>query len=71
MPKYITRQGDTVDLICYLHYGTERDGTVEAVLEANTGLADYGTVLPLGITIDLPVVETTETNNNTIINLWD
>lgn len=66
----MTRQGDTLDYICWRYYGTERGGTVEAVLEANRGLADYGTHLPVGIIIDMPdlskpaeVVE--------LIHLWD
>ena len=31
-----TLQGDTVDALCWRHYG-RTDGTVETVLEANTG----------------------------------
>lgn len=50
-------QGDTVDAICWRHYG-RTDGTVEAVLEANAGLADYGPVLPIGTVVCLPDLDT-------------
>ena len=41
------QQGDTVDQIAYRHYG---DSTmVEAILDANPGLAKHGTHLPHGL----------------------
>ena len=46
-----------LDLICRRYYGTERGGTVEAVLEANTGLAELGPVLPAGVLITLPELQ--------------
>lgn len=53
---YQTRDGDTLDLVCFDHYGKEAvNQSVVAVLEANPGLADYGPVLPAGIAIILPV----------------
>jgi phage tail protein X len=51
------QQGDTVDLLCWRHYG-RTDGTVEAVLEANAGLADYGVFLPVGLAVFLPELAT-------------
>tara|TARA_R110000751_G_scaffold52823_1_gene114830 strand:- start:698 stop:898 length:201 start_codon:yes stop_codon:yes gene_type:complete len=61
-----TQQGDTVDDIAYRHYG---DTTmVQAILEANRGLARYGIILPHGIEITLPDrVQQTRTD----IQLWD
>jgi len=53
MTRVIAQQGDTVDALCWRHYG-RTDGTVEAVLEANAGLADYGPVLPHGLAVELP-----------------
>lgn len=67
---YTTRMGDTVDSICWKQYGTERGGTVEAVLEANRGLADYGNKLPAGITIVLPEL-TLPSKDQDVIHLWD
>ncbi|MGI4815404.1 MAG: tail protein X [Janthinobacterium lividum] len=49
----LAQQGDTVDALCWRHYG-RTDGTVEAVLEANAGLADLGVILPLGTPVFLP-----------------
>ncbi|NIE59994.1 MULTISPECIES: tail protein X [Burkholderia] len=52
-----TLQGDTVDALCWRHYG-RTDGTVETVLEANTGLASLGVVLPAGTPVHLPPLDT-------------
>ena len=69
MPIYRTRDGDEIDDICRRYYGREA-GSVEAVLEANPGLAELGPVLPAGVEIHLPdlprPLETIET-----VKLWD
>lgn len=59
MSTYITAQGDTIDYICWSHYG-QQSGAVEAVLEANRSisLADAGPVLPAGLVIELPPLPT-------------
>lgn len=51
--RYKTSQGDTLDFICWKVYG-QQSGAVEAVLLANPGLADLGTVLPVNTDILLP-----------------
>ncbi|NAW56616.1 MULTISPECIES: tail protein X [unclassified Vibrio] len=50
--RYLTRDGDVLDDICYQEYGTEQ--AVIAVLEANPKLADQGTKLQAGLIITLP-----------------
>lgn len=60
MNLYTTRQGETVDLACWKHYGRTA-GVTEAVLAANTGLAQKGAVLPMGTVIKMPVVDTKKT----------
>jgi len=62
---YTTRSGDTVDSVCHQFYG-RTSGTVEAVLEANTGLAELGEILPLGVSIVLPEVEQPEEQRETL-----
>ncbi len=63
------RQGDTVDLICWRHYG--RTGRVtEAVLDANPGLCELGTVLPHGQLVTLPDLAESKPVAKTI-QLWD
>ncbi|HEM6694634.1 TPA: tail protein X [Citrobacter koseri] len=48
---YQTRDGDVLDAICALHYGTENlSYSVTQVLEANQGLAVYSS----GLLITLP-----------------
>ena len=69
MATYGTRDGDVIDDVCRRFYGREA-GAVEAVLEANPGLADLGTVLPAGTVVELPELprplETIPT-----VKLWD
>lgn len=52
---YRTHHGEMIDAICRRAYGDE-SGYVEAVLDANPGLAAAGPLLPAGIIIVLPTV---------------
>ncbi len=69
MPRVYAQQGDTVDLLCYRHFGRTK-GVVEATLELNEGLADYGPILPMGLAVDLPQAPTDQPTI-TLINLFD
>lgn len=51
---YITLPGDTVDSVCFTHYGSVEPTT--RVLEANPGLAALGPVLPAGTALRLPAL---------------
>ncbi len=62
-----TQQGDTLDLLCLRHYGRTAS-VVEAVLAANPGLADLGVILPYGLMVNLPDVETQPVKET--VNLW-
>lgn len=62
-------QGDTLDAICWRHYGRTA-GVVELALEANPGLADLGPVLPLGTPVNLPPAPPAREERRTI-QLWD
>lgn len=50
---YITKQGETIDLACYRHYGRTADVT-ELVLAANPALAASDVILPIGTRILMP-----------------
>ena len=65
---YQTREGDILDWICWKQYG-DQSGGVEAVLEENSWLADYGYILPEGLLITLPDLDLPETEE--LIRLWD
>ncbi len=73
MVKYISIEGDTVDLVCFRHYG-HTAGTTEKVLAANPGLAALGAILPKGTEFTLPDLgspsEKANEKENTI-HLWD
>ncbi|MEB0865759.1 tail protein X [Citrobacter youngae] len=67
---YQTRDGDVLDAICAVHYGTENlSDSVTQVLEANQGLAEQGAVYPSGLYITLPdlVMPVAESS----FSLWD
>jgi len=51
---YTTRSNDVLDEIVWRYYDQQDNGLVEAVLEANRGLANYGPRLPAGIEITMP-----------------
>lgn len=62
-----TSDGDVLDRLCYQHYG-HLMGTVEAVLEANPGLAERSQPFVSGVVILLPDMAPARTD---MINLWD
>lgn len=62
------QQGDTVDDICYRHYGRTQQ-VVEMVYAANTGLADQGVILPHGCQVELP--DLPESSTRDTLQLWD
>lgn len=69
MQTYITKDGDTADYIAWKYYGKQDAGTVEALVDANKGLADRGPVLPAGLVINLPEITIPATKQG--IKLWD
>ncbi|MEB2854077.1 tail protein X [Pseudomonas atacamensis] len=64
-----SQQSDTVDALCWRHYGRTA-GVTEAVLDANPGLADFGATLPQGIIVKMPEV-TGLAPMRQILNLWN
>lgn len=63
------QQNETVDAICWRHYGRTA-GVTEQVFEANPGLADVGATLPTGYPVNLPEIEAQAEQAGTV-NLWD
>lgn len=63
-------QGDTLDALCYRVFGRTA-GVTEAALEANTGLADLGPVLPMGTLVTLPDPADAVQPDVDIVQLWD
>lgn len=64
----VTVAGDMLDLIAFRHYGYS-SGAVEAMLEANYGLADKPPVLPAGIVVVLPDIAPAPARQP--VRLWD
>ena len=62
-----TSDGDLLDTVCHHYYG-HLNGTVEAVLAANQGLADEPQPFRVGVIIVLPDLPAQTLEN---IQLWD
>lgn len=69
MITMVTLPGETIDQVCLRAYGIER-GRVEAVLDANPGLASRPLRLPAGVVIIMPVVPQADPVDQ-VIHLWD
>jgi phage tail protein X len=69
--RYVTAEGDMVDLVVLDYYGS-RKGTTELVLEANKGLELHPPILPAGVEILLPDIDiqTVKTTSKRL-KLWD
>ncbi|AZZ98014.1 tail protein X [Pseudoalteromonas sp. R3] len=61
-------QGDTVDAICYRHYGSTA-GITEQVISANAHIAKLPPVLPTNTLVVLPELSRLASPN--LIKLWD
>jgi phage tail protein X len=62
-----TSDGDLLDTLCYDFYG-HLNGSVEAVLDANQGLADEAQPFRSGVLIRLP--DLLDPSDGTVM-LWD
>lgn len=69
MTQYRTSDGDTADYIAWKFYGTQDGQVVERLVDANPGLADIGPLLPAGMVIELPELETVGVTQG--VKLWD
>jgi phage tail protein X len=69
MIAYSTSDGDTLEFVAWKHYGTQAGQVVERVLAANPGLADRGPLLPAGVLINLPELESVGVTEG--VKLWD
>ena len=72
MTQTVTVEGDvlTVSLIVWRRFKRPMPGLVEAVLDANPGLADLGPILPLGTVFEMPVPVARENQVLDPIRLW-
>lgn len=62
-----TSDGDVLDTLCHWHYG-HLNGTVEAVLDANRGLAEIRQPYRAGLEIVFPDLPPPAAQ---VIRLWD
>jgi phage tail protein X len=69
MITYTTRAGDTADYIAAQYYGDAAPQATEQLLDANPGLADLGPILPAGLVVNLPTIDTAAKAEG--VRLWD
>lgn len=66
MVTYITKEGDVLDWIVWMHYGTI--SVLEKVMQANPNIVDEK--LAAGIEIKLPYIETIQKNKGEV-RIWN
>ncbi|MFG1206987.1 tail protein X [Xanthobacter flavus] len=60
-----------VDELARRIYGTEANGNTEAILAANPGLADLGSLIPRGKVVELPERSAPAETALFAVNPWD
>lgn len=68
--QYLSRAGDVVDQIAWQYYGFYT-ASAEAVYRANRWLSRFPAVLPAGLLIILPVLQSSLILKNQTIELWN
>jgi len=63
------RQGDTLDELVWRERGLG-PANLGALLAANAGVADLGTILPIGTAIRIPASAPAAATRD-VVNLWD
>ena len=66
--SYVTKDGDALDLIAFLEYGTSK-GATEMLMRYNYRIADKAHPMTAGTTVLLP--EYTPPKEDALIRLWD
>jgi phage tail protein X len=66
MRRVLAKDNETLDLICYRHYG--REDVVTDVLMANPHIARLSAFLPAGTIVDLPDVKLPREED--VIRIW-
>ncbi len=67
--EYLSRQGDTLDLIAHARYGSA--AAVRNLLAANPDLAAAGPVLEVGTKVMLPDLDAAPEQREDVVQLWD
>ncbi|MCK2185700.1 tail protein X [Halomonas getboli] len=66
-----TIAGDSPNGILWREMGRDDDAAEEAFWKANPGLAAYGTLLPSGVLVYLPEVESPRDTARKAVTAWD
>lgn len=63
-------EGLTVSLLVWRRFQQSMPGAVEAILDLNPGLADFGPFLPVGTIVQIPVPSPRVNADVTPVRLW-
>lgn len=66
----VRRDGERLDRIARTELGSERGGTVEAILALNPGLARLGGIPPVGTRIRLPARPPDGPPRQRVLRVW-
>ncbi|MBK1625204.1 tail protein X [Afifella marina] len=66
---YTVSEDERLDRLAKAIYGTEQGGTVEALLNANPGLAAKGMIVPAGTELVIP--EQVAAEEPALVRPWD
>ncbi|MBK5960937.1 hypothetical protein CCR97_22420 [Rhodoplanes elegans] len=66
----VRRDGLRLDHIARAELGSERNGTVEAILALNPGLSQRGPIVPVGTVIALPPRQPAGPVRRTVARIW-
>lgn len=66
-----TIAGDSVNRILWRELGRDDDAAEEALWAVNPGLADYGTLLPSGLQIYIPEIDSPRDTARKAVTAWD
>jgi phage tail protein X len=66
----VKQEETPLDLLIWRRLQKEYPGLVDATYEANPGLADLGTFLPVGTKVKLTLPDTTTRTTKRVVRLW-
>lgn len=65
-----SRQGETVEALVWRVIAGDAEA-VEAVLDANPGLAELGPILPTNTPVDIPAAAASSPATAPLVQIWD
>lgn len=68
--SYVTKDGDSLDLICYDYYGKINIATLQKIMDLNPFISSHSPILEAGFFLRLPV-EPEPGGGRAAVKLWN